>query len=470
MLSALAQQKADIEPELQQANAFYAEGRVEEAKATYLAALAKDPTHFTALNNFGTLCLETGYRSAARTLYEEALRHHPGNRVAHVNFANLRYSDGNLAAALLHYTAALRLDVNCIEAHRGMGNVLADLGQEEAAETHRSFAYSQQPVIPMRFTGKKPGVKLLILFAATGGNIPTKPLIDQQKFEVTTVAADFFDPAQDLPPHTLIFNAAGDADRSVKALQRAELLLTRTTAPVINHPSAVLTTNRAAIAARFSGWPGIVTPRTVTLAKDGFLPENLEKTLAEHALGFPFLLRAPGFHTGQYFLKIDTPSDLDAALADLPGSQIMAIEYLEARGADGLYRKYRTMMIGGVLYPLHLALSRNWKVHYFSADMAEAPLHRAEEEAFLADMPGVLGPSVMAGLEAITRELCLDYGGMDFAVSANGEILLFETNATMVIVEPDSDPRWAYRRAPFLHVRDAVYDMLNSRLAPIPEL
>ena len=53
----------------------------------------------------------------------------------------------------------------------------------------------------------------------------------------------------------------------------------------------------------------------------------------------------------------------------------------------------------GELYPLHVAISHNWKIHYFSADMADFPEHRAEDAEFLADMPGVLGPRVMAGAQ-----------------------------------------------------------------------
>lgn len=453
---------ADIEPELALARDFYLDGRLEEAKAAYLAALGKAPTHFAALNNFATLLYETGHRAAARIVYREMLRHHPLNKTAHLNFANLRYADGNLAAALLHYSAALKLDPDYIEAHRGIANVYGDLGEEESANYHRAIAYSKQTVFPLLFLGKPPGIRLLALFSTTGGNVPTKPLIDPRIFAVTAIAADYFDPLQPLPPHELVFNALGDADRCLPALQRAEFLLARTEAPVINHPAAIGTTNRAAIATRFSGYPGIVTPRIATFAKADISPAFL----AEEGFGFPLLLRAPGFHTGQHFLKVDCAAELDAALLSLPGESAMAIEYMNAQGADGFFRKYRVMMVGGTLYPLHLAVSRGWKVHYFSADMADTPAHRTEEEAFLDDMPGMLGPRIMEALETIRDELCLDYGGMDFAVSPEGDLLLFETNATMVLVEPDADPRWDYRREPFRRVRQAVRAMLLSRTAP----
>ncbi len=109
--------------------------------------------------------------------------------------------------------------------------------------------------------------------------------------------------------------------------------------------------------------------------------------------------------------------------------------------ADGLARKYRVMMIDGQLYPLHLAISNHWKIHYFTADMADRPEHRAEDAAFLENMPAVLGPRATAALAEIQSRLGLDYAGIDFGLNASGEILLFEANATMVVHPPEPDEK-----------------------------
>jgi len=145
----------------------------------------------------------------------------------------------------------------------------------------------------------------------------------------------------------------------------------------------------------------------------------------------------------------------------------LAIEYLNARGEDGSARKYRVMMIGGKIYPLHLAISRNWKVHYFTSDMADQPGHRAEEMTFLRDMPGVLGKTAMGALCAIRDALRLDYAGVDFALNGNGQLLLFEANATMVLTSPDPHPRWGYRRAAITSAIEAVVAMIREEAAPM---
>jgi CheY-like chemotaxis protein len=114
-------------------------------------------------------------------------------------------------------------------------------------------------------------------------------------------------------------------------------------------------------------------------------------------------------------------------------------------------------------YPLHLAISKQWKIHYFSADMRDRAEHRAEEAKFLADMPGVLGARAMAALERLSAAIGLDYGGIDFGLNQDGEILLFEVNATMVVEQPDENPCWDYRRPAVERIHAAMHNLLLNR-------
>ena len=121
------------------------------------------------------------------------------------------------------------------------------------------------------------------------------------------------------------------------------------------------------------------------------------------------------------------------------------------------------MFIDGVCYPLHLAISPDWKVHYFTAAMAENAAHRQEEQRFLDDMQATLGSRAVTALNGICGRLGLDYAGVDFALAPNGSVLLFEANATMVIVPPDPDPIWDYRRRAIATVQQAARLMLEHR-------
>ena len=175
------------------------------------------------------------------------------------------------------------------------------------------------------------------------------------------------------------------------------------------------------------------------------------------------LLRSPGYHTGRNFIRVADTGELATAVAGLPGEELLAIAYLDARGPDGKARKYRVMMIDGRLYPLHLAISENWKVHYFTSDMADKESHRQEEARFLEEMPAVLGEQAMRALGHVRDALGLDYAGVDFGLGGDGNLLLFEANATMVIARPGSEAHWAYRRAAVERILAAVTEMMMAK-------
>jgi hypothetical protein len=105
----------------------------------------------------------------------------------------------------------------------------------------------------------------------------------------------------------------------------------------------------------------------------------------------------------RHFLRVDAIEELPAALAELPGEDLTVLNYLDAPGHDGKARKFRVMMIDGALYPLQVAVSTHWKIHYFTADMADYPGHRADDAEFLGNMAGMPGPRGMAALAEVSR-------------------------------------------------------------------
>ena len=441
----------DVGETLKHARTLVAKADDEAAKQAYLGILRADPTHLSALNELGTLALSGGFRTAARSAYLQAVQHHPGDKIVRVNLANLLREDHDLAGARLHYEMALAIDPDFPEAHQGMAGVLNELGLE-GAEQHRQKGFLGHAVVVKPYRGTGIGVPLLLLVSARGGNIPTQLWISDRQFAVTAVYAEFHDPALPLPAHALIMNAVGDADLCDIALARAEEIVACSAAPVINSPARVRLTGRAENAHRLAAVEGVITPKIRTLSPAAIL--------ADGDLEFPLLLRRPGFHTGRHFVLVEKRAALAPAIAALAAEELLLIQYLDARGPDGMARKYRVMFVDGVAYPLHLAISAEWKVHYFSAGMADNAAYRDEERRFLEDMPAVLGPRAMAALARIRAVLGLEYSGIDFALAADGSVLMFEANATMVVFPPNPDPIWDYRRGAIDRVLMAATRML----------
>lgn len=462
-LLALKPSEPDLTLEIERAALLGALDRKQEAQTAFIDILRRYPTHFSALNEFGTWLAAQGAIDAACRVYAEAIAHHPDNPMARVNLGNLLLRANRHSEARAHYEAALKADPDHAAAHQGLGAVLADEGDREGALAHFRKGFRSHAVSTLPYRGEGPPIPILQLVSSGGGNIPTAPFLDDCIYLTTVIVADHLNPSTALPPHALIFNTIGDADLCQPALEAAIRLTAQSTAPVINDPRAVMTTGRIDNASRLAALPGVMAPKTLPVARAVLAGAKASAWMAEHGFAFPLLLRSPGYHTGRNFVFVEKSADLAAAVSGLPGEDILAIEYLDARGKDGSARKYRVMMIGGQLFPLHLAISRNWKVHYFTSDMADKPDHRNEEMAFLADMRSVLGDKAMSALHAILARLALDYAGIDFGLNANGDLLLFEANATMVIASPDNDPRWAYRRGPITAVIDAVGAMIRDR-------
>lgn len=466
-LSAIESQLAgcpnSIDLQADRARLLFELGETEQAKRRYLEILRVDHRHFSTLNNFAVLLQQTGQTSAANLAYRAAIANHPSNPIGHTNFADLLVCEGKLDDARSHYETALQIDPGHVNAHRGLAVVYWDLGDAERARQHQALQYQNEPIQTFPYLGTGDPIGLLVLMSAGMGNLPWLDLIDNRVFLIITVATEFYDPKQRLPPHRLVFNTIGDADVCEPALGAARTLVGRTNAPVINSPDAVLATGRIANAQRLRGVPGVVTPRIILLPREVLAGADGPNALRQHEFHFPLLLRRPGFHTGRHFVRVENATALAAAASELPAEELMVIEYLDARARDGKSRKYRVMSIDGQLFPLHLAISDNWKVHYFSAAMSGNPAHQAEEAAFLNDMPAALGPKAMRALEQIQDTLGLDYGGIDFGLGQNGEVLLFEANATMLIQLPGRGSQWDYRRPAIGRALEAARNMLFER-------
>ena len=463
-LNRLLEQDPDaVEARFERAGLLREQGAFEAAKRDYLEVLRQRPTDFAALNDFGALVLKAGFRSAARTLFSAAVEHHGDNPRGHVNLANLLLLIGELDQASTHFEAALRIDPDHIHAHRGMSNLLAEIGDEAGARRHRDKGFRNHALTTLPYRGEQAPVSVLLLVSAVGGNTPTDSFLDDRYFHTTVLVTEYYDPKLPLPPHDLVFNSIGDADLCREGLEAACSIVARTGRPVINHPQAVLKTGRVANAERLRGLPDIIVPRMMTLPRRALADAGGVEAVAGNGFSFPLLVRAPGFHTGRYFVRVETPERLAAAIAEFPGEDVWLIEQLDARDNEGTFRKFRVMIIDGQLYPLHLAISRDWKVHYFTADMAHSAENRSKDAAFLENMTSAVGRRGLAALERIGKMLGLDYGGIDFAVNAQGEIVFFEANATMVVVPLSLDEKWDYRRPAVDRIFAAVRTMLVER-------
>jgi glutathione synthase/RimK-type ligase-like ATP-grasp enzyme len=366
------------------------------------------------------------------------------------------------AAARKALEAALAIDPQHFESHIGLAVVLEELGAGAAAQEMWQGDILRGAIRVHPYVGTADPVRVLTIASALH-SIRYELFADPATMLNMTLYTQTYDASQPLPEHDVVLVAVADVESDSRALEAASAIVARSAAPIINPPERVLRTSRAEQSRRLAGLDNVVTATVVIVPCEALQGPDRAAFIAAQGLTFPLLVRSPGFHNGRFFELVRDEAELLAAASSMPGTDAMLITYQDTRSADGLMRKFRVMTIDGRLYPVHLAISTNWKVHYVTSDMHRNSAFRDEEAAFLADMSGFIGPEAVRALERIAQSMQLDYAGIDFSVDAAGRVVVFEANAAMAIFLPDADPRWDYRRGPMTRALDAVKRMIVTR-------
>jgi hypothetical protein len=169
-----------------------------------------------------------------------------------------------------------------------------------------------------------------------------------------------------------------------------------------------------------------------------------------------------GTHGGDAFEKFDDAAAIAPFVAVRPDADFYVTEYADYRSADGYFRKYRFICIDGALLPYHLAIHGDWMVHHFRTDMANQLWMQREEEAFLARPHEAFDEAQTAAVLAMARATGLDYCGVDVGIAADGRVVFFEANATM-LVHDEKDGPFLFKNPYVARIKTAFDAMLARR-------
>jgi hypothetical protein len=146
-------------------------------------------------------------------------------------------------------------------------------------------------------------------------------------------------------------------------------------------------------------------------------PDTLEARAAE--IGLPFFIREDRRHGGPSCLLND-----EADLASVPWDRFhhpCAVEFIDTKGSDGLYRKYRYISAGDFGAPLNLMIGPHWMVRQAS-EMREKR-HIEEDIDFMSR------PDPFAGrLQAARQALGFDFCAFDYSINRDNELIVWEAN------------------------------------------
>jgi glutathione synthase/RimK-type ligase-like ATP-grasp enzyme len=314
-----------------------------------------------------------------------------------------------------------------------------------------------------------PRLKLLAL-AAPGdmsANTPLEFLLQESDVALETLyVVPGLPLPSPLPEHDVAFVAIGESDENAASLAALENVLPHWPRPVINAPERIASLSRQRLHAALADAPGVAIPMTVRVDRGALAglaagAVGLRDLLADGE--FPIIARPVDSHAGRGLMKLDDAAAVQAYLNAQRESQFYISRFVDYRGKDELFRKYRIVFIAGRAYACHMAISDQWMIYYLNANMKESAEKRAEEAQFMGDFDSDFARRHGAALGAIAARVGLDYFGIDCGESADGRLLIFEADIAMIVHAMDSLEIYPYKAPQMRKVFAAFRDMLYGK-------
>ena len=268
-----------------------------------------------------------------------------------------------------------------------------------------------------------------------------------------------------VPDHDVLLVAIAESEANRDLLPLVAQLVANWPRPVINRPEHIAVLSRDGVCAALAGVDGMLLPQTIRTDRGslGALAAGditVQELLPDDA--FPLIVRPLGSHAGTDLDKVVDSGQLAAYLRRVGGDEFYLSRFIDYSGADGLFRKYRVVLIAGVPYICHFAISKHWMIHYLNAGMAESLEKRQQEAECMLHFDAQFAQRHRAALAEINRRIGLEYVGIDCAETADGQLLIFEIDNAMIVHGMDPVDMYAYKKPIMQKVFTAFRALLES--------
>lgn len=378
----------------------------------------------------------------------------------------MAYSGVDLGPLCTQLVARAERDPDDANAMMDLSTVLQLRGSRDIAlATQRLALEARQIYSPPTATGGAT-IKVLAIMAPGDlmSNTPLEFLLEESDvaLDILYVGPGLPLPSV-LPEHDVLFIAVGESDQTLPLLKELERIAASWSRPVLNQPERIAKMSRDAACALLSSTPGIVMPVTLrierkTLQRIGEHDIPLSSVLEDGA--FPVIVRPVDSHAGQGLEKLDDAAAIAAYLLSMPQNEFYISRFIDYRAPDGLFRKYRIVLIDGRPFLCHLAISQHWMIHYLNAGMADSAEKRAEEARCMASFDADFAQRHAAALHAIYERTGLDYLGIDCGEGHDGKLLIFEVDSNMIVHAIDPVDVFPYKQPQMQQVFAAFRAML----------
>lgn len=312
-------------------------------------------------------------------------------------------------------------------------------------------------------------LRLLAIAAAMdiGGNTPVEFLLDGSDVELITLYVVPGMPLpESVPDHDIAMVVAPDDARCRQALAEMQDLLTHWPRPILNIPQNILDLDRHKLCRKLRDIPGLEIPLTELVSREWLAglcsdPSSLKDKLADGR--FPLIVRPIGSHAGFGLRKLESSDEISHYLMERQETNFFISRFVDYSSADGLFRKYRILVIDGRAYACHMAIADQWKIWYLNADMIGNAANCGEEAAFMALFDEEFASRHSPTLRLLAERLGLDYCTVDCAETKSGDLLIFEADNTAIVHDMDPVDTFPYKASQMRKVFDAFVRMLYRR-------
>jgi hypothetical protein len=269
-----------------------------------------------------------------------------------------------------------------------------------------------------------------------------------------------------IPDHDVAFVASTESDADV--WRRLRRLFNAWPRPILNDPRWLPRLARDALAARLRGAPGIRSATCIEIDR--------ARLDAHAAAGSPpgallpggpasILIRPQGSHAGAGLRRIETATELDSYLTFSFARDYYISEFIDTRGADAMFRKYRVAFVDRVPHLCHMAISPHWMVHYLNAGMAEHADRRDAEADAMVRFNSEFAVRHKTAFAALHEFLGFDLYSIDCAETTDGRLVVFEADTAAIIHLMDPRDVFPYKQPQMHRVFAAFERMLRGRVA-----
>ena len=355
--------------------------------------------------------------------------------------AKMAFDGVDMAPLWQELTTRFASDATDAESCRNMAAALLDMSviDQMHGNPERGLAFQAQALemcrlyqIPAALQPTRLTVLGFVIAGKINANTPIEFLIEGTGITLCLLYVVPGKPLPPIPEHDVAIVLVSESEAATPLLLELGRLLSKWPRPVLNRPGQISQVARECLYKRLAPISGVVMSATSRVNR-----EQLGMGLLEN--GFPLIIRPIDSHAGDGLEKIDGLDELAGYLKRHGEPDFYLSPFQDYRSADGLYRKYRVMLVDGKAFPCHMAISDHWMIHYLNAGMLESMEKRREEEAFMTGFDTGFGRRHGRALAQVADTLGLDYVGIDCAEMPDGRLLVFEAGTALVV--HDMDPR-----------------------------